>query len=186
MSGEEQGVLGSVVLCYQSMGLALDAPPPVVEQKFKTLAEGYRKKLTDPACRVEAQRELEVLEEMYDKIRRSISYQTAERDYQKKVEADQAPAEPAQPVKPVHDVVAQRGVMTLCPHCNGSIVIGTRDCPICKKTIYTTGEKIAALFTRKNIIIAAVVVALLTVGVLCFTHPWSNDTPEPDIFEKGK
>jgi len=98
--------------------------------------------LPEPGAAQEAKQSLELLNEMYTKIRGSITYQAREREQQKK--------EPSAPEKrPVHRAVMEQKLMTLCPRCNGSIAKGAKTCPICKTTFRSPLEK---LFSRRALI----------------------------------
>lgn len=183
MGAEEQVELNDVTLCYMAMGLSLDSPPEVVDGRYQSLCEEYKKRSVspDPAVREEARVGLDQLNEMYENIRKSITYLSAERNSQKR----QAVPDP---VKRVHSVVAERGVMMACPRCNGSIVIGTKVCPICKAEILTTAEKLAAHFTLKKVIMYIVILAVVGAAALWLVAPglFSDNKPEVvDVFEKG-
>ncbi|HJV66705.1 MAG TPA: hypothetical protein VJ550_13285 [Geomonas sp.] len=186
MGSEEHKELNDITLCYQAMGLALDASPETVDRRYRALCDEYRKKSASPdvSVREEAKVSLELLNEMYQNIRNSITFLAAERESEKRRQAAGVQA----PVKRVHSAVAERGVMMACPRCNGSIVIGSKVCPICKVEILTTAEKIAAHFTMKRVIIYLVILAVLVLAALRMLAPnlFTDSKPEAvDIFEKG-
>jgi hypothetical protein len=167
---QQQTELTDVVLCYQSMGIALDASPAVVEETFRALSEQYKKKLAspDPVLKEEARVSLELMGEMYLKIRSSITYKAAEKDYEKKT--GQAAA--VRPVRPVHSAVAAKSLMMNCPRCNGSVLKGEKVCPICKSPILTAAERVMRTWlTPKRIIIYSLVLALAALAALTVLYP---------------
>lgn len=149
--------LTDVVLCYQALGIPLDASPAQIEQVFKVLTDRQRRLLSEPdsVTRSEAQRSLDQIAEMYDKIRGSVTYRTAEKDFEKKgVLAQEAK-------RPQHQAVAEKKKMVNCPRCNGLIKPGLQVCPICRTRIYTPAEKLLqALFSTKMLLLYAVLLIL--------------------------
>jgi hypothetical protein len=168
MAVEQQEEITDVALCYQSLGVPLDASPERIEQVYKSLTDGYRKKLSSPdaVLREEARVSLELLQVMYDKIRASVTYRTMERDYLKKAPSAQAPA------RPVHKVVAENRNMFNCPRCNGLISKTADRCPICKSPIYGPVERVLKeLFTVKRVIAFCIIVAVLVFAAMRVMHP---------------
>lgn len=151
MGAEQENELTDVVLCYQALGVPLDASPVQIEQLYKALTEEHRKKLTsaDPASREEARKSLEQINEMYNKILGSVTYRSAEREHQKHKEAGSASREA--PIKVQRAAEQKRTVA--CPRCNGEMAKGLKVCPICKSLLYTPVERLfKELFTPKKII----------------------------------
>ena len=158
---EQDNELTDVSLCYQSLGIPLGASPTEIEQVFKALTEEYKAKLAspDPAGREEASRNLEQLNEMYDKIRGSVTYRAMEKDHLKRI--GNAPASEARVKRPVHRAVIEKTPMINCPRCNGVIAKSLKTCPICKSRLYTVTEKIMrAYFSPTKIVIYCLVLAV--------------------------
>jgi hypothetical protein len=152
-NGEENQELTDVVLCYQSMGVALDASPAEIEQMLKALTEENKRKMgsPDPAIREEGRRSLDLVHEMYDKICGSITYRAMEQEHLRR--ASQVQAGKASAPRPVHRAVREKTLMMQCPRCNGTIAKGLKVCPVCKSRLYTVTEKILrSLFTRNKVI----------------------------------
>jgi hypothetical protein len=154
MGAEQENELTDVVLCYQAMGVSLEASPAQVEQMYKALTEENKKKLAapEPAAREDAKKNQEQLNEMYDKIRGSITYRTMEKDHEKKASA--AAVNQVSAKRPAHRAAVEKRQLVNCPRCNGSIAKGLKSCPICKGPLYTTTQKIMrACFSLKKLII---------------------------------
>jgi rubrerythrin len=164
MGAEQQNELTDVVLCYHAMGIPLDASPAAIERKYKALLDGYKKKIAtaDAAGREEIRVSMELLSEMYEKIRGSITYIAMEKEQEKHERTAKAA------IKPVHDVVAQRALMMQCPRCNGEVVKGSEVCPICKTPI-ASGVK--TFFTPVNVIVVAMVLALVAMVAIALFNP---------------
>jgi hypothetical protein len=167
MSVEQQEEITDVVLCYQSLGVPLNASPEKIEQVYKALIEEYKRKLAsaDPAQREETRVSLELVQVMYDKIRASVTYRTMERDHLKKGAAATAPA------RPVHKAVAETRNMFNCPRCNGLVPKGAKSCPVCKAPIYGAVEKVLReLFTVKKVVFC-IIVSVIVFAALRVMHP---------------
>jgi hypothetical protein len=166
---EQQEDITDVALCYQSLGVPLDASPERIEQVYKSITEDYKRKLAskDAAEREEARASLDLLRVMYEKILNSVTYRTMERDHLKKGTVAAAAAR-----RPVHKVVAESRNMINCPRCNGLIAKTAKSCPICKSPVYGPLERaLRELFTVKKVIVFCVVLSLIVFAALRFTHP---------------
>jgi hypothetical protein len=178
---ERDNELTDVALCYQSMGLPLDATPVQIEQMYKSLTEENRKNLAspDPGIREDARRNMGLVDEMYDKIRSSITYRAFEKEHQKK--NDDAWASEARVKRPVHRVVAESSRMMHCPRCNGSIAKGLKTCPVCKTRLYTATERILKTYlTPAKLIILCVVLVL---AALLIYRALQTDKPKDGMTE---
>lgn len=160
--------LTDIALCYQSMGLPIDASPAQIEQRYKTLTEEYKKKLVSaqPALRQEAKVSLDLLEEMYRKIQGSITYHATRKDHLK------AEAE-AKRTREVHHTVVLRNHLVHCPRCNGLISKGLKGCPICKAPLYTPLEKISQALTPMRLILCLVLFAVVCALAWAYFQPES-------------
>jgi len=157
--------LTDVSLCYQAMGIPLDAPPDQIERRYRSLAGEYRKKMTSPdqTQREEARLSLELLQEMYTKIQKSATYRTVHAESLKK-RGTPAVAETGSK-RPVHQAVARRSVMVHCPRCNGSMAKGDKVCPICKTPIQMS------YLTPKMMLIYMVAASLALLAVFAIQYP---------------
>ena len=190
MSTEEQNnELTDIALCYQSMGVPLDASPAQIEQMYKALTEenNRRQASADPAIRADAKQSQDLVNEMYEKIRGSITYRAMEKDYHKKG----LDAQDNRQKRPAPQALIQnRTVLVNCPRCNGSITKGLKVCPICKYRLYTVTEQILrTYFTPKKLIVYGVILAAIAAGAVYLLNPdlFAGAKPEVDLFDaKGK
>jgi rubrerythrin len=185
MDAQQENELTDIALCYQALGVPLDASPVQIDRMYQALTEENKKKLgsPDPADRAAAKQSQDLVDEMYDKIRGSITYHAMEKDYLKR-SADQAEAKVK---RPVHQAVVEKSLIINCPRCNGSIRKGLKVCPICRTPIYTTMQKIVrTYFTPKMLIIYFVVLAVAALAVVAVLHPelYSSKKPESDILQQ--
>jgi len=154
--------LTDIALCYQSMGVPLDASPVEIEQRFHGLVEEYKKKLISPdlGAREDAKRNLELVTEMYDKIRSSITYHAMEKDHLKK--SGEAAASEKRATRPVHRAIVDNKGTVLCHRCNGTIPKGLKTCPICKTHIFTASEQLfKTIFTPAKVITFCLILAVV-------------------------
>jgi hypothetical protein len=182
---EQQNELTDVALCYQSMGIQLDASPAEIEQMYRSLTEEYKKKQAsqDPALREEARLNLELIGEMYEKIRGSITYHAMQKEYLKKNDH----SDEARYKRPVHQAVAEKNLKMNCPRCNGLIPKGLKTCPVCKSPLYTATQKIMrAYFTPKMVILYCIVLSVVAAVVVGLLHPerFSGKKTEVDFSEQ--
>jgi DnaJ-class molecular chaperone len=182
---EQPNELTDIALCYQAMGVSLDASPAQIEQMYKALTEENKKKSAslEPGAREDAKQSQELVDEMYNKIRGSITYRAMEKDHQKK----SAETAEVKLKRPVHQAVVQKRLNMQCPRCNGSITKGLKTCPICKSPIYTTMQKIQrAYFTPTKVIIYCIILSVAAFAVLRLMSPdlFSPSKGEVDILEK--
>jgi DnaJ-class molecular chaperone len=176
MDAEEQDrELSDAALCYQAMGLSLDANPLEIERMYKSLTDEYKKKVasTDPALRAKARKDLELLREMNEKIQKSITYRAAHKEFVRKQAVTPAVGgkrhSPGNGKRPLHQSVIQNKQMVHCPRCNGLISREARICTICKAPIYTAAEKLRNLVTPARVAIFCfflLTVAAVAVDVL--------------------
>lgn len=145
MGNEE---VSDISLCYQAMGIPLDASPPEVERAYNSLVRDYKRKMAspDPVASENARVSLGLLEEMHGKIVTSISYCAAQREYQKKNDTSDL----SNLKRPAHHAVVERSQMIHCPRCNGLVGRGLDTCPICKGSLVTPLKKLLRVFTRRR------------------------------------
>jgi hypothetical protein len=185
MDAQQENELTDIALCYQALGVSLDASPAQIDQMYKALSEENKKKLASasPAVRAEGKESQELVDEMLEKIRGSITYHAMERDYLKKG-VDQTEIKVK---RPVHQAVAEKSLIINCPRCNGSIRKGLKVCPICKTPIYTTMQKIVRMFfTPKKLVIYFVVLLVAALAVVRVLHPelFSAKKTDADILQQ--
>ena len=169
---EEQKELTDVALCYQSMGVQFDSSAAEIEQRYRSLAEEYKKTLgsADPAKREEASQSLELIGVLYDKIRTSITYRAVQKDYQKK-SSDELISE-TQAKRTVHKVVAEMSIMRQCPRCNGLIGKELKTCPICKSPVLNAMQKILRdYFTPGKVVVYCLVIVAVSLSALRVLRP---------------
>jgi rubrerythrin len=157
----QENELTDVVLCYQSLGLDLDSSPAQIEQMYRSLTDENKRKLAspDPALREEARKSQELVNEMYDKIRGSITYRAMERDHEKRAGSGQVAEVKVK--RAVHQSVVEKRQMVNCPRCNGLIAKGLKTCPICRTRFLSIPEKIMkACFSRNKVIVYCLVLAV--------------------------
>ena len=152
--------LKDIELCYTAMGLSIGDSPAQIEITYKRLVEMYKANLTAPdhQTREDAKASLRLIEEMYDKIKNSVTYQSMLRDQQRqsKLQGETARARTSNAGAGMMD----KSVMK-CPMCHTVIKKGVKFCPRCKGRIYTTAEKLMnIIFTKTNLIIFSVVMLL--------------------------
>jgi hypothetical protein len=185
---QQENELTDVVLCYQSMGIPLDASPVQIEQMYRSLTEENKKKLAapEPAVREEARKSQELVNEMYDKIRGSITYRAMERDYERKVSA--TPASEPKVKRAAHQSVKEQNLKVNCPRCNGLITKGTKVCPICKSPLLTMTEKLLrTYFSPVKVVIYCLVLVLAAAAVFFLTQQgdrFKGGMPEFDSLEQ--
>jgi Zn-finger nucleic acid-binding protein len=171
--------LADIALCYQSMGIHLDATPAQIDQIYRQVTIGNKKQFSnpDPGLREEAKRSQELVEEMIAKIRQSATYRAMEKDYQKK--AGNAPVSEPQGGTPVPAAAAGR---VLCPRCQGSILKGLKNCPICQAPLgagQVTGQ--ATFFTPTKIILLCLVLVVASLAFFSFLHGGTQKDGLSDI-----
>lgn len=166
----DQQELADIALCYQSIGIPLDATPAQIDQIYQQVTLRNKKQFAnpDPGLREEAKRSQELVEEMIIKIRQSANYQAMEKDYQKKV--GDAPVSEPQGTSAVPPAAAGR---VLCPRCQGSILRGLKNCPICQ-TPLGAGQgarqetKQETFFTPTKVILLCLVLVLASLALFSF------------------
>jgi len=183
MGTEQENELIDVVLCYQALGLPMDASPAHIEKLYKALSDEHRKQLSaaSPAAREEARKSLEQVNEMYEKIRSSVTYLAAEREHQKRLQSGQQLREaPLKLQRP-----AELKKTFRCPRCNGEVPLGRKVCPICKTRQYTPVERLfLALFSKRMLVLYAVVVSLVA-ALLYFQGAKPSASPANDAALEG-
>ena len=160
--------LKDVELCYTALGLSIGDSPAKIEIAYKRLIEIYKANLAshDPAVRNDAQNSLRLIEEMYDKIKNSVTYQTMYKD-QEKLNAMQGSAEKSRMQQPGSGALDK--ALMKCPTCHTVINKGLKTCPRCKSRILTPAEKLMEkIFTPINLIVFGCIVVIGTLTFVGF------------------
>ncbi|GFO66837.1 hypothetical protein GMLC_04160 [Geomonas limicola] len=180
MGTEQENELTDVVLCYQALGLPMDASPAQIEKLYKALSEEHRKQLSvgSPANREEARQSLEQVNAMYEKIRGSVTYHAAEREQQKRQDAGQPLREA--PIKMQRTAELKKTFR--CPRCNGEVPHGRKVCPICKSRLYTPVERLFLAVFSKRMLVLYAVVTVLVAGAIFFLN---SRTPAQSTNDSG-
>ena len=155
--------LKDIELCYTAMGLSMGDSPAKIEMTYKRLVEMYKASLAAPdhKAREEAKDSLRLIEEMYDKIKNSVTYQSMLREQERRGKLQSA----AERSRSAGAGMMDSSVMN-CPMCRTVIKKGVKICPRCKGRIYTTAEKVMnRIFTKTN---AIVFICVTLLGVMAF------------------
>lgn len=162
-------IYDDIDLCYKVMGLTFSDPPDRVDRVYKGLIEEYTQKLRsdDPAVRKEAQDNLTQTKELYERITSSMIYNDYAREYEK---YKQLKAEEMAARKQKQE--AEKEQMVNCPYCNKLISPKLKVCMYCRGKILTPMELLMSkVFSRKNLIVMAVVLVLVVAGVVITMNP---------------
>jgi DNA-directed RNA polymerase subunit RPC12/RpoP len=162
-------IYDDIDLCYKVMGLTFSDPPDKVDKVYNGLVAEYTKSMqsTDPADRQAAKDNLEQTRELYERITGSMIYKDYAREYEKYklLKAEEMDAR-----KQKNE--AEKESMVNCPYCNKKIPAKLRLCMYCHRKILTPFELIMhKFFSKRNIIIVAVVVVVLAVGAVLMLNP---------------
>jgi hypothetical protein len=163
--------LKDVELCYTALGLSIGDSPAKIEMTYKRLVETYKANLAspDPAARADAQNSLKLIEEMYDKIKNSVTYQTMYRDQERR---NKMHGEAEKSRMQQSEAGALDKSLTKCPTCRTVINKGLKTCPRCKARIVSPFEKLMEkIFTPTNVIVFGCIVVIGTLAFIGFTFP---------------
>jgi hypothetical protein len=156
--------LKDVDMCYKGMGIPFDSSPNEVEKAYSALTEKFKKDLlsADPAKRLKAKEDAEIVNNLYDKIRNSVNYQRNLR------ERSSAPDEKERAQIRKTETPGPKIISKICPSCNNMILKALKVCPICKKRIYSSYfEKVwVENFTSKNILLTLSILSCLVLVIL--------------------
>ena len=156
--------LKDVELCYKGMGIPFDSSPDDVERAYRSLTERFKRDMLSPDLekRLKAKDDIEVVNNLYGKIKNSVNYQRKLR------ERSYAPDELEGSQKRIAEANVPKIILKICPSCNNSINGVLKVCPICKKRIYSSiFEKIwVENVTSKNILITLSILFCLAIVIL--------------------
>ena len=164
--------LKDIELCYNALGLDMGDPPGKVEFAFKRLSETYRANMAspDPKAREEARESLRLVEEMYDKITKSVTYLTTLKDQEKRGKIQEG----GERTKPAdYGTEVTRSSLMNCPMCDTLIEKGSKVCPRCKGRIFTATEQLMTKLFSPTIII--LLCSLIVIGVFAFLFLMYSD-----------
>jgi rubrerythrin len=161
---DEEG-LKDIELCYTAMGLSIGDSPDKIQMTYNRLSEMYKANLAapDPKAREEAKESLKLIEEMHDKIKKSVTYQSMAREYEKRGKLQGA--DRSRSSSSGAGVLASTTMN--CPMCHTVINKKSKVCPRCKARIYTPFEKaMNKIFTKTNVIIFFCLVIIGVIAVI--------------------
>ena len=165
------GELNDIDLCYTALGLSLGDSPAKIEMAYHRLSETYKANLSapDPRLREDAKESLKLIEEMYGKIKNSVTYQAMLKDQERRsrLQGD---------TEKVRNQSAGAGVMASsmmnCPTCTTVIRKGLKTCPRCKAPILTPIEQVFnKIFTKTNVIVFSCIVLICMVVFIGLMFP---------------
>jgi hypothetical protein len=161
--------LKDVELCYTAMGLSIGDSPGKIEMTYKRLIETYKANQAspDPAVREDAQNSLKLIEDMYDKIKNSVTYQTM---YKEQERRNKTAAEKSRMQQSGAGALDKS--LTKCPTCHTVISKGLKICPRCKARIVSSSERLMQkIFTPTNMMIFGSIVVIVTMIFIGFMFP---------------
>jgi curved DNA-binding protein CbpA len=156
--------LKDVALCYKALGIPFDSSPAEVERAYRSLSAQFNKDLhsPDPATRLKAKEDAELVTSLYEKITNSANYQ------RKMKERSHAQDEREGTQKGKTETNAPKLILMICPSCNNTISKGLKACPFCKKRIYSSQfEKIwEENLTSKKMLLTLSILSCLALVIL--------------------
>lgn len=164
-SARNEDELKDIALCYSALGLLIGDSPDKIELTYKRIVETNKAGLSspDPQLREDASKNLRLVEEMYNKIRQSVSYQSALKDHEKKSRTRDESEQTRIPAR--HTIVRDKALIN-CPMCHSVISKGTKSCPRCKARIETPVEKLIGVMLSPAIAITLGCIVVL--GIIAF------------------
>jgi hypothetical protein len=159
--------LKDVELCYKGMGIPFDSSPDEVERAYRSLTERFKRDMLSPDLdkRLKAKEDIEVVNNLYGKIKNSVNYQRKLR------ERGYAPDELEGSQKRRTEASGTRIILKICPSCNNSINGHLKVCPICKKRVYSSKfEKIWVENISKNMLLTISIISILALVILIATN----------------
>jgi hypothetical protein len=164
-SARNDDELKDIALCYSALGLSVGDSPNKIEMTYKRIVATNKAGLAspDPQVRENANQNLRLVEEMYSKIRYSVTYQSALKDQEKKSKMRD---EVEQTRIPARETVVMDKALMNCPMCHSVISKGTKSCPRCKARIETPVEKMMKVLSSPAIII--IFGCLVVLGIIAF------------------
>ena len=161
----DENEIKDIALCYTALGLSVGDSPGKIEMVYKRVVETCKANLAspDPKVREEAKNSLSLVEEMYEKIRKSVTYQTALRDQDRQVRMQ---SDAGRSASSGHGTVVADKALTTCPMCHSVISKEARTCPRCKARIETVGEKMMSVVTTPAVLIIICILVLIGAAIL--------------------
>lgn len=152
-----------VSLCFQALGIEFGAPPEDVEKAYQRMVAEIKKKQSspDPSVRTEAANDLDLANDLYEKIRNSITYHSKLQEADKLASIKQSSQQKKEAVQQYQ----------ICPSCNKTIGASFKKCPYCRELILTPFERfINQFFSLKTAVILIVLIAIIA-GVVFLINP---------------
>lgn len=164
-----------VSLCFQALGIEFGSPPEAVEKAYQKVIADIKRKSTspDPAIRAEAMNDVDLINDLYEKIRNSVTYNSKLKEAENAA-ALKASMKKAGPVEPQFKI---------CPSCQRSIAFHIKKCPFCREVIRTPLEKlIYHIFSLKTLAVILVLAAIIAGGLfLLKPELFKKEKPEPTL-----
>ena len=167
-AAEKEKELSDIELCYKAMGLSFSDNPEQVERTYRKLKDEYGKimRSTDPYERLNATENLKQLEELFATITGSLIYKDYAREYEK---YQALKAEKLAERKQKQQQQAVKEALISCPYCKKPIAAKLKVCIYCHGKILTPMEQLLAkVFSTKNMIVVAVIMAIAATGTVLF------------------
>ncbi len=163
----EDKELNDIMLCYQAMGASIGDSPEKLERLYNEIIKQYKKDLasSDLAERTNAKASFDQVNEMYAKIKNSITYSAMTKDYLKAGERAASQDRSAQRTK------VEKASLRNCPHCNKIISIAFKVCPMCKTPILTGTEKFFKLVFSRTAIVMYLVLVIVALAAAWMMFP---------------
>lgn len=172
MSEVSEKELSDIELCYKAMGLSFSDNPEQVERTYRKLKDEYGKVMrsSDTSERVAAAENLKQLEELFTTITGSLIYKDYAREYEK-YQALKAEKLAERKLKQQQQPVV-REMLVNCPYCQKPISPKLKVCIYCRGKILTPMEQLMAkVFSKRNLVVLAVVAVLIVAGVVVALNP---------------
>lgn len=153
-----------IELCYKVMGLEFSDPPEKVDKVYHDLLAGYKHQLrsSGPGEIQDAKKNIEQVQELYERITCSLIYRDYAREYEKYRQAKHAEKEQRQHHPPV-----EKSMLINCPLCGKVMHKGYKTCPSCHKKVYSKFELLMMkVFSTRIMIIAAVLLLVCSAAAV--------------------
>ena len=168
---DQEKELSDIDLCYKALGLSVGDSPERIDMTYNRLMGMSKSDLAsgDPAVREEAKNSIALVNQMYENIKASVTYQSMVKEYSK----SNAREKETQGIDPR----LMKNIYKECPSCRSIISKAVKTCPKCKFVYKTFSEKLFEDYlTPKHIIIISVVVV---VGLCAYIG-----IQNPDLIDK--
>jgi len=163
LNEERENELKDVELCYKGLGIPFDSSPEDVERAYRSLTDKFNKDMlsADSSKRLKAKEDVEIVNNLYEKIRYSVNYQRSMK------ERSSTPDEYESTQRRSSESIGTKIIFKICPCCNNTIKKSLKVCPYCKKRIYSSKiEKIWVENISNNMVMVLSILSCLTLIAL--------------------